>query len=816
MAKTTTAEAKAEKKQKAFSERIKISHETLKLVFNRDTPPAHNSKLKKFIDTLNARIKDGKIRALRDYRAWAAVDLAFKNPFTQINPMIIASILDTAVKADDVKKQLEMWGLSEETLFVDGLAPDGVTPCKFLNKDTFYKILLPTVMTYCEAREAKLYNDRDQFPLLKYEPFTSTTQNTLVSEALTAIFEKQGHQLGDRSTLKQVIKNGIKYGTVLAFPMEAWYSEKSTLENGDEYCVKEGLRYQIPHPTRMFWDQSHRPSSFNTDSGCDYAGYWRIMRWGDVESNSLYWNTKKVEYGKLDWGHTYHHYFQEVYPCQMKFPVMPTGNDSSREASQTMYSNTSDNDKAVMVTDFFWKLIPKNWGLGDYEYPVWFRFVVASDDTVIFAEPLPYPPVLYMGLDIDENQARNASFALKIVPFGVHMGNILSQIVLSLKSNATKVVVYDSKQLDEAQIRNLKNVSNDVSKTHYIPWDSTKSRNAQLDPGKMLFTLDLPQQPIAEQTNTLNVFISVMERMLGISPQEVGAAGVHVQTAEESRILSSNSTQRVDFSGTHVDDWMDAFKKQKYLAAMAFMDEEFIAQVSGNAEYLPILEQLGWELLQENKDYYVVKGKKSKLTMEAFTSVREGKNRSNNPQIAQVMMQTVQAIAGNEFLAQSIGPEQIIDKLNRATKLAGGPRDNDFVPQTQQQNGGQQAAAQMQQMQEQMQQLQQENQQLQEQIETDQIKAQADLQKAQLKSQTDLEIANSRNQTAIEVAHVAASVKIGDAAHKSHADALANEQKNKVELAKTAAQLKHDAKQAELDRKTQVKIASKRATPKKK
>ncbi len=807
---TSTTTPKKEEK-KSFSERIGISHETLKPFFDRTVNP--EGKLKKFHDTLNARIKDGRTRALKDYKAWAAVDLAFRTPFTQITPMILSNIMESKCSAAETLAKLEAWGLSEHTLFVDGIDEKG-QPCKYLNESTFYKILLPTVITYSEAREAKLYNDRDQFPLLKYEPFNSTVENSLIAESLTNIFEKQGHQMGDRYTLKRVIKHGIKYGTVLAFPMEAWYSEKSTLENGDEYCVKEGLRYQIPHPTRMFWDLSHPPCTFNTDTGCDYAGYWRTMRWGDIEGNPLYWNLNKVSYGRTDWGASFKHYFSEVYPCTMKFPTFSDSTkETSREASNNYYT-TGDHDKACMVTDVFWKLVPKDWGIGDYKYPVWIRFVVASDDTVIFAEPLPYSAVLYLGLDVDENQTQNASFALKIVPFGVHMGNILSQIVLSLKNNATKIVAYDEKQLSQTELRSIKNRSEDVSKTHWIPFDPTKNRNSERKVGDMLVPLQLPQQPIAEQTNTLNMFISVMERMLGISPQEVGAAAVHVTTAEESRILAGNSSQRVDFSGTHVDDFLDAWKKQKYFAAMAFMDDEFTAEVSGNKDYVEVLKKLGFNLVEKTGDTFVIDGDKSKLRLEGFVSIREGKNRINNPQIAQVLLQTISVVAGNQILAQYVGPKQIIDWINRATELAGGSRDAKFAPQEQTQQNQEQV---VQQLQAQLEEMNQKLQEAQSQIQTDQIKAQAELEKAKIQAEKDLIIAEGKNATTVKAAQITAAGRASAEVLKSEKDLIEFEKRQSDEAKQAEKDRRHEAQQANLDRQNKVKIArvSKRPAAKK-
>lgn len=667
---------------KAFHDRIGISPETLKakLANTDNKSPAPTGKIKSFIDTLNSRIKDGRRQSLRDYRAWVAVDEACNAPFNQLTPTLIGKIMSKPNLTDtDIMKQLSSWGLSEDSLFAEITLKNG-TKEKRINQQTFYKIFLPLVLAYTQIRWAKLYNDRDQFPLLLYSPYTATEDDTLKAEAITAVVEKMGHQMGARATLKAVILHALKYAMAFPMPMEAWYSEMQPDDKGGEYCVREGIRYHIPHPTRCAYDMVHRPSTFNTDTGCEWALYWRMMRFGDIANNPAYWNKDKVAFTKTNWfdANISGNYFTEIYPCTMP-PLFDDGNarTSTREGVANIYT-TGDHDKPAFLTDMFWKLKPSEWGLGDYKYNVWFRFVVASDDTIVYAEPIPYNPVLYLGLDCDENQARNASFALQVLPFQDHLGNILSQILISTKQNSTKIIPYDEDQINEDNIRDMKAQGRDVNTVVFLPFSGRESRMAQQDKGSMFLPVQLPMQDTNSQTQTMNTVINIMERLLGMSSAEVGAAGAHVQTAEEIRVISTNTSSRVDFTGTHVDDFLDGWKRQQYIAAMEYMDEEFIVEVSGNEEYAAALKSIGFAKVgaSTNPGKIIVKGKKSMLTMEAFASVREGKNRVNNPQIAQVLLQTIQIVAANERLAQAVGTDQIINWVNKATRMAGGSRED--------------------------------------------------------------------------------------------------------------------------------------------
>ena len=107
------------------------------------------------------------------------------------------------------------------------------------------------------------------------------------------------------SVLSQCVFQMLHYGQCFQFPKECWHSEKQIERDKDgeekEVYTKEGIRYHMPHPSRTFWDVAHRPSTFNSDSGSRYSGYWTIQRYGEIESNSMYYNTDKISTGSIDW-----------------------------------------------------------------------------------------------------------------------------------------------------------------------------------------------------------------------------------------------------------------------------------------------------------------------------------------------------------------------------------------------------------------------------------------------------------------------------------------------------------------------------------
>lgn len=674
-----------------FSKRIGISSATIRQISEKKrgerATTEDGKKFNKLLDLISGRIKDGRTFNLRSYRVWAAIDEAFRSPFNQIAPTLVGKILSKNLKADEILKELAAWGLSADTLFTEQeIEVNGVkTKAQVLNEQTFWKVVVPLVPAVVAARTAKLFLDRNVYPFLKYEPFISTEENQAICEVITNVVERMTHQYGYPAMLRKAITASLKYSMVLEFPMESWHYEQDADEKGEVYTKREGLRGMLPHPSRTYWDQLYPVNSFNTDTGCEYGGHWRVMRFGDIENNDIFWNREVIPYGTNWWSSGVSgQYFKELYPCVGKCPYLNSDGTPS-PAEQTAIYSSNDPDKAVFITEHFQKLIPSQWGLGKWNHPVWFRFVVASDDVIIFAEPLPYCPVNYLGADADEGVVDNPSMALLALPWQDHLGNVMSQILLSARQNLKKIIYYDVEQVDEEVIERTKSNSKDASGIDFVPFSSKKSKMANVDPGRMFVPIQFPQQNTVELTNVISTVISIMERLLGMSSSEMGAAGVHVQSAEEIRILNSNTGTRAQFTATYIDDYLDAKKRQLYIAVREFGDDKFLAQITNvSDETKKKLTELGFKFEGEpdRNGKVSVSGSKKALSkfvaLESFVSSRDGQNRINQPQVATVLMQTIGQIAANPQLSQLVGPKQILDALNRATILAGAPKDFKF------------------------------------------------------------------------------------------------------------------------------------------
>lgn len=673
-----------------FEKRIGISSAAMKKLFDSDIIPDGSTKIGKLRNRINALIKDGRMANFRDYKMYAAIDLAYNVSSQQTTATLVRSVMQKygGGSYEEASAAVKAWGLSEQEMFDDVEKTDaagGKVTVKVLNKEVFFRIFVPIVKAYVTVRVAKLFNDRNQYPFLKFEPIHFNEQNRMRCEMVTDLVQQISQLYGYPATLRQAILQAALYSFCFVFPSEAWNYEEQVGEDGKVHTVREGLCYELPHPTRTFYDSNKRVTQFNTDSGGDYAGYWRILKFGDIQRNPLYWNKGKISYGTnwFDVGIS-GNFFAEVYPCLSKLydnVTMPwnASDTQSRERMQTFYT-TSENERPCFVTDLFIRLKPAEWGLSKYKYNVWFRFVVASDCDLIWAEPVPYNPVLFCGYDVNDVTFRWPSLALEIIPWQDHLSNVFTNILAATKQNLARFVAYDTDQVDKGTIKDLRTSRQDVSQVQFFGYSGKLARVKQQDPGQMFKPVTFQPQNVQELNSVVNTILLALERMLGMSTQELGSAGPHVQTAEENRVLSGSSSTRIDYTGSFVDDFLDAWKRQLWTACRTYGDEDFIANTSGyDEEAITGLVQMGFIIQGRSKGILTVQGKWSLLGYQALVSTREALSRINQPAIAQVMMQALQQVGPMIIQAGGlVGLEHVVALFDRAAQLAGVPSDFRF------------------------------------------------------------------------------------------------------------------------------------------
>lgn len=663
-----------------YLKRCGVSSGAYKKIFTMD-PTVRPPKVNQLVQLISDRIRRCRENNLRDYRAYAAIDLAYEAPFNQTTPTIVQSIISKRLSPDKTLELLKSWGLSEQELFLEITTTSGAK-AKIPNPPVFYNILIPLVKAYTTIRCAKLFNDRNQLPLFPFTPLKPTNRNRVVCDIATDLVQTITTWYGYQAVLRAAINQMLKYGVAFAFPREEWHCEEQvTTEAGRDvvFTVKEGLRYVFPHPTRMGYDMQYPATSINTDSGLEYGLHWSVSRFGDVLDNRNYWNRRQITFG-TNWfdGALASNYFNEVYPCALRHPVVDYVGTERRE-DRVAYYGANDRDSAVFLTEYFMKLIPYNWGLADYRYPVWHRFTVAADDVIIWCEPNAYNPMWMMGYDYDEQAARQSSFSLECIPWQDHLGNILSQMILTAKQNLVNLTYYDTNVVNADDITKIQNLGEQVYRSMmFVPYDSLKMARFAQSPQNAFHNIQFQFRDITQLVQAMGWALNMLERVLQMSSQEVGSTAQHYQSAKEIAVTQNATTNRLAHTGSFVDDGIDAWKRQVYEAAQAYMDATIIAQVDADVEQLDeILAELGFKVIgrDKKKNTVVVRGKKSMLRIEGFARDDSQSYRETDLQLAQVIAQTVTSLSTNPELFNAVGAKNILALLEQVAQLSGASRE---------------------------------------------------------------------------------------------------------------------------------------------
>lgn len=679
----------------------KLDPESLKAFFDvksiEDRPGA-----KRLMEEIRDRIKSGIDRNQRDYKLFKAMDWAYDAPFYQVSYTQLRHIINNQPDDKKVLDMTQSWGLTHllpDVLDSNGNCcknSDGTTQ-KAVNLPVFFHVFVPVCMAYITVRWAKLFNDRNIHPHFKYEPAQYTIDDRLRCELITQIVQKMASWFDYPADTKQTILQMLMYGVCLNFPKEAWYVERQIVdEAGTKKIIREGIRFEQPHPSRMYADPYFRLSTLNSNSGCEYCGHWELARYRDIRDNKMFWNTDKVSMGSVGWFQQYGDFFEQVAPCAMKWPTpKSSGIGLDRQSEIECYYDTKgDADMSTLKTNHFQRLIPKDYGMGDYDEPIWFRFIVASDMPVLWAEPLAYDVTPTYAYDPDFNRGRFRSLTLEIMPFQDQISQQLSQWILAVRQNLMNPVFYDIDKIPKEYMDQLRNMGlKNFSGVNYIPYSSGENRKFQVDQREAFASPQMTRHNTAEISNMLAGILNVLDRIMQMSPQEVGQAATHEQTAEESRIIANNTGTRVTFTGSGIDAGNHAKKKMLYDGIMAYADDEIVVGIDSSflesdEDMKVAAKRLGIEFVDKDemmtegtkspknpKTARLVKVKKQSLQLEQFASTREGEARINNAAIAEAMSKIYLALAGQPTLLQAVGTQQMIEFLNQISIVAGLPKE---------------------------------------------------------------------------------------------------------------------------------------------
>lgn len=658
-------------------------------------------------ERIRSRVNWGRDYNIKNWTHYYVLDKIWDAPYRQITPTLVASMMENCKTNEQALDALKSFNMDVTQFLVDTQETDAKTgqTKKILSVPAFFNVCVPLVRAYLTIRRAKLINDRNMDPMLKYQAAANTPENRLRSEVITDRISVMTKQFDHFETLNQAVFQMLLYGRCIAFPREEWYVEEqlhftskemrmtkskangefdaadNRIKNKSKVVVKEGIRHFIPHPTRCYYDQAYSPKTLNTDTGCTFAGYWKVLRFRELKKFDGFYNLDKISIGTLDWWKNATYFFNALMnQCVIRAPQtlnMGSTNDRQTEMANEQYYTSDYDDNSVILYEHYEKLIPKDDGLGDYPYPIWARFVVAGDGTIVYGTPVPYAPCLVCEDNGDANRIEDASMANQLVPFQDQLTNLLTQYLLSVKQNLTNLTLVDANVVEHGALEKIKNLGERYFRAlNIFTFDGKKLFRQQNSTEKAVISHRFPFMDTNGILQAIRTLLDLAERVLQFSSQEVAQAATHEQTKREVEMIANTTSNILAYTGLPVDSFMEAMGRQNYYGVMNYGEDDFFVSVPNEVKLTKQkMEDMGFVVLEEPKKpgerFTIRVKKKTSAMLYTFAVTPPLHERFVDFQAAQAMATFMRDLLANPITGPAIGAEQALTIANTIAKLAG-------------------------------------------------------------------------------------------------------------------------------------------------
>jgi len=639
---------------------------------------------------------------LRNHHIYTSADLAWDGNI--ITGEVLPLVLFAQGKIDHQKayKWCKESGMSEEQMekfceFEDKKVGTEVRrEFKEIKINKFVETNINLVRSFVQRRQAaQVSKYLSQYPFLKYDTYDRSYGAQLMADVISQRSEIMTNQFGYRHQFKQTVLNFLLYPHVMEFPEQAWQVDKQLKKvkdgqgnwNGksESVIVREGVPYCSPHPSRVFYDISSPLSSLNYDNGCQYVGYWEIARYRDIEKNTEFWNRDSIEYRPTfaDIFSNYNPYISIYFPCSLNWPNFHgDGTDitqrNDRESNIGIYG-TDHGNCPVVLTQIYRKIIPKDYNMGSYPYPVWIREVIAGSKTVIYAEIMPGCPAHYFGMNEKDNRLYNTSFAHEVMPFQDQMTNMMSQMVLSMKQNLLKVLALNIGILSPENVAEIRKklLGNDwLDHPIVVEYDFEKRKQLGLTDRQVM------AMEQSNQTQEIDMLVRAMiemnafaERIMNLSPQEQGQPAPRVSSATEIVEIANTVSTLYNFISKSLDEGLAAKKRYIYEAIVSLQKGDIHLAVMGTYPD-HVIEEAGFSVESDNrgdgrpKQQYVT-GKPERLIYDYIFNSRDGGDRVASVKTAEVLVQLLPQMLQIPGVIERMGDQKIYELLNAIMRNAG-------------------------------------------------------------------------------------------------------------------------------------------------
>lgn len=646
------------------------------------------------------RSLEGVMRCAGDFNKYAAMDLAYSS--IPIHPLV-PDLMKVAMGHISMQECEDSIGrLSTE--WKDKLFErDAKGKATAVNQPSLIQVSHNLVNSLVTRRVAALSTEvYQQFPVLKYDPFSNTQTARLTADVTTQIAEQMAGMYGYRHDYEEGIRQASLYTNSIKFKSKHWSVEKQTLPvfdapNGaknagreakptyERKIVKEGVEFVIPHPSRVYYDISKPLSKLNNDCGPKWIGHWDVVPIGSIRENPAYFNKTAIamDAEMFSLFSLNPAYFSQYYPQQISLPPGFVGNNAAnlslandRVANIGLWAQMQE-DISTVITEHYECVIPKDIGLGTYPDPVWLRFVMAANTTIIYAEIVGSCPASLNSYNATDGLLMSPSFGMQAIQWQQMLTNQLNMLVHAQYQSMVEIWSLNKDGMTKEQIDLVVNQLKNPNFTHIanIVMSYSQEKMAQVGQASAKGQDRLSRIVIESSARINEIFNSMVqtlalaERLMFFSPQELGQVSPRTVTATEMKAVRDTTLGIRDFHLIGVKQQMDADKRIIFDSYQAFGSDELEVPVA--ERYDPkVIEAAGFEIVDDGTGLppdglYTLKGKKALLQL--YNYIYTTRNTDDTPPdavVGQGIAQMYEIMSKDPVLSANMTLDQRVEFVN--------------------------------------------------------------------------------------------------------------------------------------------------------
>lgn len=641
---------------------------------------------------------EGLMRCAQKFDILSALDLAYAS--IPIHPLV-PDLMKLAMGHVTIDQcEASIGALSEESrksLF----ERDAKGKPTSVNAPSLIQVSHNLVHSLTTRRVAALATEVYQtFPVLKYDPFSNAETGRCVAAVMTQLAEQMAGAFAYRHDYEESIRQASLYTTSIKFKKSAWKVDKQTLpippaRNGakkagktekptyERRIVREGVEFTTPHPSRVYYDISEPLSKLNVDLGPKWIGHWDVVPIGSVRENPAYFNREAIvmdaEMFSLFAGNPA--YFSQYYD-RISFPgqncvgtanTMVLKNDRVAQIGRWAQLHR---DVSTVLSQHYKQIIPKSIGLGTYEDPVWFRFVMAGNTTVVYSEIVGSCPASVNSYNAADGLLMNPSFGMQAIQWQQMLTNDLNRLLYAQYQGMVEIYALNKDGMTKADIEKIVNQLKNPNFTHIANAVITYSKEklAQIGSGNANGSERLSKVVVDTSAKITEIFSSMVqtlalaERLMFFSPQELGQVSPRTVTATEMKAVRDTTLGIRDFHLMGVKQQIDADKRIVHASYMAFGSDALEVPVAERFDP-KVIEAAGFEIVDDGTGkppdgLYTIKGKKLGLFYNYTYTTRNTDDTPPDATVAQGIAQVYEILTKDPVLSQNTSLEQRMELAN--------------------------------------------------------------------------------------------------------------------------------------------------------